>query len=352
VSNVTRIEDITSEWLHDVIGTPSDAVVTSETVGTGQVARCFRLRITSELESRSFVAKGPSLDDASIGAASMQKLYLRETSFYRFLAPRIATRTPECFFVERDDEDNFLILLEDMAPSDSADQFEGISFDMAKAGLVELAGLHSATMNDAELHQSQWLNGVSQSLAPLMGQVLPILFQQFSERYSQDVEPAVLSFVERLSANLEAFRSFRSYAPCVTHGDFRTDNLLFNARGGEVPLCVVDWQTVAVSSPFLDVAYFLTTSLTTPDRERLEGELLDFYLGEMRQRGADIPEAVAKKEFARFTLQPIVMLVCASVLVERTERGDRMFLTMIRRGIAAAQHWNALEELENDAPSP
>ena len=60
---------------------------------------------------------------------------------------------------------------------------------------------------------------------------------------------------------------------------------------------------------------------------------------------------MARAEFARYTLQPVVMLVAASIIVERTERGDRMFLSMIRRAVTAARRWKALEELDRGAAS-
>jgi len=139
--------------------------------------------------------------------------------------------------------------------------------------------------------------------------------------------------------------------PCVTHGDFRTDNLLIDACDGAVALAVVDWQTVGVTSPLLDVAYFLTTSLSPEDCARHEFELLDYYLARMADYDVEIPIDVARQEFARYTLQPIVMLVAASVIVEQTERGDDMFLAMIERALIAATRWDAIKELERRAVS-
>ena len=114
-------------------------------------------------------------------------------------------------------------------------------------------------------------------------------------------------------------------------------------------IAVVDWQTVGVGSPLLDVAYFLTTSLSPEDCARHEFELLDYYLAKLNDHGVVIPVETARQEFSRYTLQPIVMLVAASVIVEQTERGDDMFLSMIERAIVAATRWDALNELERHA---
>ena len=42
----------------------------------------------------------------------------------------------------------------------------------------------------------------------------------------------------------------------ITHGDMRLDNMLFFDRSGRA--CLVDWQTVGVGAPMLDVAYCIS----------------------------------------------------------------------------------------------
>lgn len=352
MSKIPRIDEIRASWLAERLEMDGLYELRIEPVGSGQVANCHRLTLTDGTgHSTSVIAKSPSLDETSRATAAMQHLYLRETSFYSLLAPVISTRTPECYFVARDEEDDFLLLLEDMAPARAVDQFDGLDIATAKNGLSHLAGLHGPTMGLDELHQAPWLAGVAESLRPLYSAILPTLFANFLDRYASDIDEATSAFIRRLGENLSAFSSYDAYAKCVTHGDFRTDNLLIEARGAEVPLCVVDWQTIGVGSPMLDVAYFLTTSLSIEDREAHDRELLSYYLDELALFGPQLPVDVAEAEFARYTLQPVVMLVCAAVLVERTERGDQMFLSMIDRGIRAATSWDAFEQLERHADS-
>jgi hypothetical protein len=350
MNKVPQIADLEASWLAARLGLEGEFELDVAPVGSGQVANCYRLTLTDrDGAATSVIAKAPSLDETSRSTASMQHLYLRETSFYNVLAQNVATRTPECFFVQHDEDDNFLLLLEDMSPARVVDQFDGLDLETAKNGLEHLAGLHGPTTGLDELHNAAWLGGVAKSLKPLYEAVLPTLFQDFLERYANDIDDETAAFIRRLGENLSAFSDYDAYAPCVTHGDFRTDNLLFDARDAEVPLCVVDWQTIGVASPMLDVAYFLTTSLSVADRAAHEEELLAFYLEQLAIFGVELPLDVARSEFARYTLQPVVMLVCAAVLVERTERGDRMFLSMIDRGIRAARAWDAFGELERHA---
>jgi aminoglycoside phosphotransferase (APT) family kinase protein len=190
---------------------------------------------------------------------------------------------------------------------------------------------------------------VSEELRPLYAAVLPTLFDQFIERYDARIDDDVRAIVLALKDRLSLFSDYATPFPCVTHGDFRTDNLLIDAGDGSVALAVVDWQTVGVGSPLLDVAYFLTTSLSPEDCAHEEFDLLDYYLARLNDYGVEIPGDVARQEFSRYTLQPIVMLVAASVIVEQTERGDEMFLAMIERAVVAATRWDAIDELERHA---
>jgi hypothetical protein len=346
---VPSIDELDVEWLSRHLSLEGATKFSLASVGHGQVANCYRVTITHGAGRTSVIAKVPSTDDVSRSTAALQHLYEREVSFYQHLATLITTRTPHCYFAERDENDNFLLLLEDLSPSAVVDQFTGVSLGTARAGLASLAGLHGPTHARGDLHGASWLRGVSEELGPLYHAVLPVLFDQFLERYGERIDDELRAMVSALRDRLALFSDYATPFPCVTHGDFRTDNLLIDARNGTVAMAVVDWQTIGVGSPLLDVAYFLTTSLTPEDCARYEFELLDYYLAKLLDYGVDIPNEVARHEFSRYTLQPIVMLVAASVIVEQTIRGDEMFLAMIQRAVIAAQRWDAINGLERHA---
>lgn len=354
---VPKIDGLDIAWIGERLGLDDLTSMTMTSVGSGQVANCYRLSLARGDEFvTTVIAKVPSNDEVSRATANAQCLYEREVSFYQLLAPLVSTRTPACFFAERDDEGNFLLLLEDLSPAADVDQFAGITLDMARTGLASLAGLHGPTHARHDLHGAPWLGGVSQSLQLLYSAIVPLLFDQFLERYAERIDDDTRQVVTRVQQLLELFSGYESPQPCVVHGDFRTDNLLIGAGGGEVPMAVVDWQTISAGSPLLDVAYFLTTSLSLEDCARHEHEPLDFYLDALAQFGVEYSAELARAEFARYTLQPIVMLVCASVLVEQTERGDKMFLEMIERGSRRRRdethctNWSAMLLASDDYP--
>ncbi len=263
MSLVPTIDEIDARWLAEHLTVRDVTLVTASSVGHGQVANCYRLVVErGDAPPTSFIAKVPSLDAVSRSTATLQHLYEREVSFYQLLASNVSIRTPRCFFAQRDQRDDFLLLLEDLSPAASIDQFGGIDVDVARHGLEALAGLHGPTHALDDLHRSSWLRGVSEELAPLYALVLPSLFDQFVARYGERLDGDVRAIVTTLKDRLRQFSNYATPNPCVTHGDFRTDNLLIDACDGTVPLAVVDWQTIGVGSPLLDVAYFLTTSLS------------------------------------------------------------------------------------------
>jgi aminoglycoside/choline kinase family phosphotransferase len=235
--------------------------VSDRPVGNGQVAQCRRFEFVRGDDTVSVISKSPSADQTSRDTARLQHLYRRETSFYRELRPLIATRTPLPLHVEHHDDDSFLLLLEDLTPSTAVDQFSGLTIEQTAAALHELAGLHGPTAQRADLFAWPWLGGVATDLQPLYDAVLPGLFNQFLERYAEMIDNETRRTVRSLRDQLGGLSSFEPSLRTVVHGDYRSENLIIDGRNGDVPLAVVDWQTVSVSSPMLDVAYLITTSL-------------------------------------------------------------------------------------------
>jgi aminoglycoside phosphotransferase (APT) family kinase protein len=322
------------------------AIIDVAAVGNGQVAQCRRVVCDDDGDITSAIVKSPSADETSRSTARAQHLYRRETSFYRELQPHVDIRTPAPSLVEyTTDDDTFALVLEDLTPGTVVDQFAGLTVEQATLALSELAGLHAPTLDRDDIFAASWLQGVTVDLAPLYEAVVPGLFDGFLDRYDDVLAPATREMVSVLRNQLFSLWGRDVARQSVTHGDYRCENLIFDGRAGEVPLTVVDWQTVSAGSPFLDVAYLIVTSLTTERRREHEHSLVAHYLSEMAARGAPLSAELARHDVARYTLQPIGMLVSASMIVERTDRGDAMFLTMIDRAVDAAADWDAFAEL-------
>ena len=344
---VPTIDSIDLDWVSAQVGIRNAVAMTKVKFGTGQGGSCYRLTISTAGGScHSVIAKCPSLDQKNFQTARALHFYDKEVSFYRFLAPELPIRTPKCYFAQNDTDDNFLLLLEDLSPSADIDQFTGISLEVAQNGLRELANLHGPTFMKSELLQSSWLHlqcqeEKSQSLA-----MVSAVFDMFLNGIGKHMNDATLKIVTGIKERIHVHGAYSPPKQCIIHRDFRTDNLLIDACNGAVPLATVDWQSVDVGSPMVDVAYFLVTSLTEEDCAKYENDLIDYYLERLRDYGVDYPRELARHEYARYTSGPVACAVAAWVLVEKTERSERMFQSMLEKGVAAVTRWDALNEMK------
>jgi len=332
----------------EVTGGATVLDVARHAVGNGQVASCVELVLTVDGadDPVALVAKGPSDDPVSLGTAAALGLYEREVRFYADVAKTVTIRTPACHHAAYDPATGrFLLLLESLTPAAVADQFEGLSLERTQLALGELAGLHAphwgtTSVGPAIPRATDDADGAG------VAELLPALFDEFLTRFGDAVSPPARDVVEWLRPRLPAYYAGNGGPTTVQHGDFRTENLLFDGHGGEVPMATVDWQMVALGAGALDVAYLLTTSLDVEDRRRHERDLLALYHDRLCSLGVAGYDANALfEDYAFHAFQGVVMLVCAAIIVERTARGDAMFLTMIERSATAVDDLDARARL-------
>jgi aminoglycoside phosphotransferase (APT) family kinase protein len=167
---------------------------------------------------------------------------------------------------------------------------------------------------------------------------LQILFDGFVERYGADLDDAVLGVGRRLFPRIHDYLRPRPGPRTVQHADYRLDNLLFGTDGGFPMVTVVDWQTVTLGPGPADVSYFLGAGLVPEQRRAHEEELVRDYHRRLISGGVeDYSWDRCLTEYRRHAYAGYIMAVGASMLVERTARGDEMFLTMARRHAAQVQ---------------
>ena len=330
--------DLTPALLTELLAPHSGgATVTAakaETVGTGQMAICLRLALDYDRPDGgppSVVAKLPSLDPASRGAAAALRCYEIEVNCYRELLGDLAVRTPAVFHADLDvPETDFLLLLEDVAPARQGDQLAGCHPDQAAAALRELAGLHAPLWGHARLEGLAWLNRNTSESRTDIASLVRTLYPGFVDRYADRLDPEVRAVADGLVAGLEAYYSAPPGPRTVTHGDFRLDNLLFEAGGGG-GVFVLDWQTAVLGAGVSDLSYFLGSAFPVELRRRHEEELVALYRGHMASAGVDLEWDDLWLQYRRYSFAGLVMAIAASMLVQRTPRGDDMFMAMADR---------------------
>ncbi len=93
----------------------------------------------------TLIAKVPKANEASRAASRMTRCYEVETSFYSEIRSAVDARIPDCYHVEYSaHDDEFLLLLEDLAPAQQGDQLGGCSVDDAMLAVTEMAKLHGS----------------------------------------------------------------------------------------------------------------------------------------------------------------------------------------------------------------
>jgi aminoglycoside phosphotransferase (APT) family kinase protein len=218
------------------------------------------------------------------------------------------------------------VILDDLAPCEQGDQMRGCSVDEAALALRELPELHAPAWLDTELHAQPWIKRREPAEAEFHSSFLTSLLAGFFDRYGDRLDDDVIAMTER-SIGSAARAAPPAQGSTLIHNDFRVDNLMF----GGPRVWVLDWQTVQLGDGLLDVSYFLGGSLSVDDRREHEQALVRAYVQELVSRGIAIDVDDAWTRYRRHAFAGLIMAIGASMNVERTDRGDEMFIAMANR---------------------
>jgi hypothetical protein len=128
----------------------------------------------------------------------------------------------------------------------------------------------------------------------------------------------------------------------LIHGDYRLDNMLFSPDGEQI--WVVDWQTLGVGLPARDLAFFTATSLAPELRSAIEADLVAAYHAALLGYGVTAYDWETCWQDYRFgMLQAPLICALGLVFATGTDRGDDMFVTMLRRACQAIRDLGTLE---------
>ena len=106
------------------------------------------------------------------------------------------------------------------------------------------------------------------ALEPVYQQCWPAVVDFIGDRMSPYARRAGEALAPRIGALMDlAFEQPRT----LMHGDFRADNMMFEAGPSVSPFALVDWQIVMQGPAAFDLAYMLSGSLDVETR-RARGE--------------------------------------------------------------------------------
>ena len=342
----TGADDVDAAWLTAAMAPFADGAQVTDVqrrpIGNGMVADSVRLSIAWDRPTpapSSLVAKVPSTSETSRLGAAATRTYLLEAAFYNELADSLTVHRPRCYLSLYNEQTNdYVVLLEDLAPAQAGDQIAGCSVDEAASVIPELASLHGPRWNDPTLHDLSWLDRPNQQSATGVAQLMAMFFPGFVDRYGDRVDPEVMGLIERFIPSIEFYLLDRPEPWTVAHGDFRLDNLLF----GGPRVAVLDWQTVKLGPGLSDVAYFIGSALQPEQRRSAENDLVRQYHQALTATGVSLSWDDCWLGYRRFGFDGLLMGILASMFVGQTDRGDEMFMAMVNR------HGRQLLDLESD----
>jgi len=309
--------------------------VSATPVGNGLVGDSFRFALAYDGAPSgapaSVIGKFPAADPSSRASGAGLRLYLREVTFYRELAHTVGIITPRAHFAEIDPATHdFTLIFEDLGPARAGDQLAGCTPEDAQTALAEAAALHAPWWGDPALARLNWLTG-GEETAGQVAAMLPMVIAAYRDRYDGQLEAECMTLVERLPAALTAMAQDRSSPLTLQHGDFRLDNILFDIQGGARRMGTLDWQTLTLGPGVTDVAYFLSAGLSPDVRRAHERDLVAGYHTELLRLGVkDFSLDECWRDYRRFAVHGVLMGVFSAMAVERTARGDALFLAMTR----------------------
>lgn len=347
-SKVTSIDDVTKEWLTAVLKTPVQSF-TSARIGTGQVSWTYRLALNTSASDgpSSVILKVASSNPDSRQAGLSLGIYEKEVCFYQDIEPVLAKlgSLATCYHASWDSSNGTFALLFRDANAETGNDIIGATVDQARLAVTELGRIHGDVLRNEQLLKVEWLGRKSQVNQGLM----EAFFAGFVERYQERLRPEHLDVCRQFVGSFDALQERQKAQNDrigLVHGDYRLDNLLFGREG---QLTVVDWQTVFAGPVMADFAYFVGGSLKVKDRRTHLKELLELYITGLGE-GTGMTPGLVTRGLKEQTFFGIVMCIASPMLVERTERGDEMFMVMMERHCTAVLDLGALELLPKAEP--
>lgn len=352
-------EQLTAEWLTEVLGVEVEAV--DQTVlgeGQGFMGDILRLKLESPSADApaSVIAKLPKR--ANRGMGEMIGVYEREIMFFRTLAEEMPVRIPKLVYADFDRDRGsesqekilrfldrmprflvgaiaaagariaagkkrrYVLLIEDLAPMQPADQLLGLDGEGCKRVLESIAPMHRHFWGGERLRGHFWLLPHDVDARLRHGR-----FRQNRERFAATLDADLGNTLAWLDPNGEALvRRFVAEAPeTLAHSDLRLDNVMF----GEEGCAFIDWQLLRRAPAALDVAYFLSGALHEDCGAEVEREVLGHY-----HRALDVPDydfATFERDYQRAMLMHLAMLASADEVDFGNDRGGAMMKAWMRR---------------------
>lgn len=311
--------------------------VSAAPLGAGQLADSFRVEVDYEgwPGPASVFVKMPSSDADSAATAARIGAYERESRFYRDLLPHLDVRTPRLLGLVRQGDGDPGLVLQDLSDrTRPLDQLRDGTVAEAQSVAAQLAGLQAPFWDDAEAAGGAQLfyNRLDDHIEGL-AERYAISWDKHGEAVGAGLDPAQREMVLRFGGQVLEWAATVTGPRTLVHQDLRLDNLLWGRDGA----WLVDWQTLAWTTPAWDLSFYLGSALDPEPRRQVERDLVERHVDSLHERGVtDWDHETAWREHRRLSGSVLLAMVAALGFVQPTERGFTMFASLVQRGAQLA----------------
>ncbi len=342
---IPTVNDLTPMWFTALL--QSDGVLDgATTVAAADVSRfgsaesmmssLYRVALTYDGPTdapSSLVVKLASDSPGQRFVAAMAKFYEREIRFYNEISHKMTVRVPRCYRAEINIEDqSFVLVLEEITGMRQVDQIEGLGYDNAATAISELADIHTPFWGtDLDSEAETFLRFDS----PMLHEVVPNLFaadwDKARSTVIDELAPEVIEVCDnRARSTPKILRSMHG-PDTLCHGDFRSDNLLFDSDGRVVAL---DYQLGSVAHGMTDVAYFISQSVDDEIVASRVDDLIAVYVDRLAEHGIVLDLGSGMDAYRAGLVFYLSIPISILTLEGVPERADLLARTMLRRASA------------------
>lgn len=263
----------------------------------------------------------------------------RETAAYLELKYHDICRMPTLLFSAMDASRYTFLLQEDggalpigpCAP-DLRSQIEAV--------LRELALLHGSFARHSPVSAPRWLLRPRDSAELIGGRYrdgIRCLLANGSSLLSAEHREVMAEFADQIVA----WHKFERHILTITHGDMRSENMLYQGRGPACRATLAGWKLAGLRNPMSDVASLLSNSLTVAERRDNELGWLERYRRQFEQSGTSYAGIDARDDYRFHLFAPLIFNICAAAFLGESAGRNNPLIDNIARNCQAVIDWNA-----------
>lgn len=264
----------------------------------------------------------------------------RETAAYLELKYHDVCRMPTLLFSAMDTHRYTFLLQEDSGALPVSQYAPNLRYQIDSV-LRELALLHGSFARHSPVSAPRWLLRPRDS-AELIGERYRDGIRCLLASEGRSPLPAVCwQVIAELSDHIVAWHKFERHVLTITHGDMRSDNMLYQGQGPACRATLVGWKLAGLRNPMFDVASLLSNSLPVRERRDYEMGWLERYRRQFEQSGTSYAGADARDDYRFHLFAPLIFNICAATFPAQSASQNKSLIDNIARNCQAIIDWDA-----------